>query len=53
MRRGLLAASDHAVARWVGARVLVFPRGPVVYELPARRVDAPSPPSYVSAVMVS
>jgi hypothetical protein len=36
VRRGLLGPSDAAVAaRWLGARVLVFRHGPVVYELPA------------------
>jgi hypothetical protein len=36
VRRGLLAPSEAAVAaRWLGARVLVFRDGPVVYEPPA------------------
>src|SRR5207249_3542140 len=44
VRRGLVAPGD--AARWHGARVAVFRRGPVVCELPAARVDAPSRAPY-------
>src|SRR5438128_1453897 len=45
VRRGLVAPGD--AARWHGARVAVFRRGPVVCELPAARVDAPSRAPYL------
>src|SRR6266705_5914434 len=45
VRRGLVAPGD--AARWQGARVAVFRRGPVVCELPAARVDAPSRAPYL------
>src|SRR2546428_201545 len=45
VRRGLVAPGD--AARWHGARVVVFRRGPVVCELPAARVDAPSRAPYL------
>src|SRR5438309_1187667 len=44
VRRGLVAPGD--AVRWRGARVAVFRRGPVVCELPAERVDAPSRAPY-------
>src|SRR3989442_478088 len=44
VRRGLVAPGD--AVRWDGARVVVFRRGPVVCELPAARVDAPSRAPY-------
>src|SRR5712691_10460064 len=47
VRRGLVAPGD--AARWHGARVVVFRRGPVVCELPAARVDAPSRAPYLSS----
>src|SRR2546425_12257445 len=45
VRRGLVAPGD--AVRWHGARVAVFRRGPVVCELPAARVDAPSRAPYL------
>src|SRR2546430_17199863 len=45
VRRGLVAPGD--AARWHGARVAVFRRGPAVCELPAARVDAPSRAPYL------
>src|SRR3989442_15440796 len=45
VRRGLVTPGD--AARWHGARVAVFRRGPVVCELPAARVDAPSRAPYL------
>src|SRR5438552_3580463 len=48
VRRGLVAPGD--AARWHGARVAVFRRGPVVCELPAVRVDAPSRAPYLPRV---
>ncbi|HYT05169.1 MAG TPA: hypothetical protein VEM13_09860 [Gemmatimonadales bacterium] len=53
IRRGLLAPAEAAAGGWVRTRVLVFRAGPVVCEVAAAaspRVDAPSLPSYVSAV---
>src|SRR2546428_424507 len=44
VRRGLVTPGD--AVRWRGARVAVFRRGPVVCELPAARVDAPSRAPY-------
>src|SRR3989442_8357588 len=45
VRRGLVAPGD--AVRWHGARVAVFRRGPVVCELRAARVDAPSRAPYL------
>src|SRR2546430_2008778 len=45
VRRGLVAPGD--AVRWRGARVVVFRRGPVVCELPAACVDAPSRALYL------
>src|SRR2546428_12022489 len=45
VRRGLVAPGD--AVRWDGARVVVFRRGPVVCELPAACVDAPSRAPYL------
>src|SRR5437870_265751 len=45
VRRGLVAPGD--AARWHGARVAVFRRGPVVCERPAARVDATSRAPYL------
>src|SRR5438128_10444212 len=45
VRRGLVAPGD--AVRWRGARVVVFRRGPVVCELPAACVDAPSRAPYL------
>src|SRR5438128_9109182 len=45
VRRGLVTPGD--AVRWRGARVAVFRRGPVVCELPAARVDAPSRAPYL------
>src|SRR2546425_137595 len=45
VRRGLVAPGD--AVRWDGARVVVFRRGPVVCELPAACVDAPSRALYL------
>jgi hypothetical protein len=47
IRRGLVDPADPTLVTWREARVLVYPRGPVVLDVP--RVDAPACPSYVTA----